>query len=493
MQLVGMMRPIVVTIFLVVVLFTDRITHRVWIIAGLGLLALMTIAQVILRRQRTPVWTKKAIALVSTTFIITAIAALLSARLALITLPLLILLQPLALAGAWFAWQPIDATLKRKAQDRALKLRAQHPDILCIGITGSMGKTTTKELLAHFLQPLGAIATPTYVNSEMGVAQWLIKELSISSKLKAQSSKLLIVEMGAYRTGEIKRLCDIAQPQIGIITAIGMQHMGLFGSAEAIQDAKAELLEALPSSGHAFINAESEGARAIAGRARCPVTTVGLSTDATLHAEDVRESDGGLHCRIGNEQFHIPLYGRHNITNVLLAIAVARHLKMPDADIRARFGSFRPLAHTFAMKEEHGVTILDDTHNSSPESFRAGLAWAKGRPERPRGLLMSGIIELGQDEERILKELGEDARSTIDRVIFTGKRGMQAFVSVFGKDAELFSKSTAPIAPGSLLLCIGRMPLSAIQRLLPPLPSPPGLRTKDRGEKKNSLFLSPKS
>ncbi len=487
-QLFGIARPVIVVLYLAGLSFyPDR---NIWFLRdALGLLALLTIVQTLLRRQPRPVWTKKALLVVVTALLLTVLAIVFTEHHHPFALPLVVLFQPLSVFLAWLLWKPVDIFLKNRAQEAARMLRAAKKDIICIGITGSVGKTTTKALLAHVLAPRGAVATPAYVNSEMGVASWLASVLKTDTGHRTQDTKenvpleshvlslILIVEMGAYRKGEIKKLCDIAQPTIGIITAVGSQHLGLFGSEQAIRDAKAELLEALPSSGHAFVNSDDEGARSIAQRAICPVTTVGIQDAANLRATNVKDAEAGLTFTIGNTSFLTPLRGLHNITNILLTIAVAKHIGMRDEEIREQLKTFQPLGHTFSVKEEHGVTILDDTHNASPLSFRAGLAWAAAQQNRPRVLIASGLLEQGSDEDRVMQELGALARTCVERVIFTSKRGKKAFDAGYQQKSELLARHTPPLPAGALLICIGRMPLASLQRLLPAQTQDAGLKT----------------
>lgn len=464
-QLFGWLRPVVILCLLGIAnVFgpeSDLLTTGLLILAALNLL------QFLLRRQRFPVWTMKAIVVLLTGVLFNGVLAqFLALRLPSAVL-LLTLAQPIIVAAMTLLLLPLDRFLKARLMRTAATLRARHPNLLAVGITGSVGKTTTKELLAHLLEQRGATATPQYVNSEMGVAQWLCQVLR-DAESGNRYTKILIVEMGAYRSGEIRKLCAIAQPSIGVLTAIGSAHRGLFGSEQAIRNAKAELLEALPVHGRAFVNIDSPGVRSVIGRARCPVTTVGTFSDASLRAEDACDTPEGLTLRIGRERFSVALRGLHNVTNVVLAIGVARHAGLSDDDIRAKLRTFRPLSHTFAVREEAGVTLLDDTHNTSPESMRAGLIWSAAQAQRPRVLLTSGLLEIGVDEEGILRELGGLAQGAVERVIFTTDSGRKAFAAGFGKDTELLTSQTAGIPSGSLLLCIGRMPLSTIQRLLPP-------------------------
>ncbi|MBI5156232.1 UDP-N-acetylmuramoyl-tripeptide--D-alanyl-D-alanine ligase [Candidatus Peregrinibacteria bacterium] len=440
---------------------------------AMGVFALLTLLQLLSKRQPFPVPTAKAALIVLLSIVYAALlAAVLEASRPAFLLGMPVI-QPFIVGLSVLTLFPLDFFLKRSAMNAAMKIRSAHPEILTIGITGSVGKTTTKELLRHLLAPLGAIATPAYVNSEMGVARWLIKVLAPKKdsgrtpEVLRPKSEVLIVEMGAYRTGEIKKLCDIAQPSLGVITAVGTQHVALFGSENAIEQAKGELFEALPRTGHAFVNIDSDAARRTIGRAACAVTTVGVHSEAILRGQSVHDTDTGLSLTVTGRTFTLPLRGLHNATNVLLAIAVARHLGMNDEDIQSRLRTFQPLPHTFSVRFERGVLLLDDTHNSSPSSFRAGLEWSALQPQRPRILLTSGILELGPGEKQILEDLGRKASDCAERVIFTGERGRDFFAGGYGKRVEMLSQSTPPVPTGGILLCIGRMPLSSIQQLLP--------------------------
>ncbi len=435
---------------------------------AMGAFALLTLLQLLSKRQPFPVPTAKAALIVLLSLVYTFVLAVIleaSRPAFLLATPVI---QPFIVGLSVLTLFPLDFLLKQRAMNSAMKLRRAHPEILAIGITGSVGKTTTKELLRHVLQPLGAIATPAYVNSEMGVARWIMKELSSNQKPANQQPHILIIEMGAYRTGEIKKLCGIAQPSLGVITAVGTQHVALFGSENAIEQAKGELFEALPRTGHAFVNIDSDAARRTIGRAACAVTTVGVHSEAILRAQSAQDTHEGLVLSVTGRTFTTPLRGLHNATNILLAIAVARHLGMKDEDIQHRLRTFQPLPHTFSVRFERGVLLLDDTHNSSPSSFRAGLEWGRSQPQRPRVLLTSGILELGPGEKEILEELGKKARDCAERVIFTGERGREFFAHGYGKRVEMLTKSTPGVPTGGILLCIGRMPLASIQRLMPP-------------------------
>jgi UDP-N-acetylmuramoyl-tripeptide--D-alanyl-D-alanine ligase len=462
-QLFGTIRPVLVLMLLVLGIVSMQI-RRYWYIAVIIALAALNLVQFALKKQRYPVWTQKALVLTATSILIDFVIALACLSWSPALLAVLPLAQAFVLAIAWIAFLPLDATLKNRRMSRAAQLRAQFSDLLVIGVTGSAGKTTLKELLSCILSKRSVLATPAYVNSEMGVANWMLTELS---KNKDNPPEILIVEMGAYRRGEIERLCNITQPSMGAITFIGKQHMALFGSQEMLSAAKAELLEALPENGKAFLNADNDASMAVAHKAACPIVRVGTGGQADLEAFDIEETANGIAFRAGDTRFSLPLRGTHNVTNVLLAIAIARNFKMKDAEIAQALSLYKPLNHTFAVRTEKGVTILDDTHNSSPASFKAAIAWTRTQPAKQKVLLTSGLIELGQEQDHIHTELGEMAQQTFDRVVFVHSRSGRFFEKGYGKKVEVYSADTKPVEEKALLVCIGRVPANVMHRMLP--------------------------
>lgn len=462
-QLLGVLRPLAVLLLFLLGMIIPPL-REYWHLAALLVLAILGMTQFILRRQRVPVWTQKAKVLFASALILSAAIALtwqISYPVLLVILPLI---QAWILGIAWILFLPLDSHLKSRRMRRARTLRNTFPDLTVIGITGSAGKTTLKELLACILSTRTVLSTPAYVNSEMGVANWMLAQLI---HLTDTPPEILIVEMGAYRKGEIARLCDIAQPTMGALTFIGKQHMALFGSQEALSAAKAELLESLPADGKAFINADNEASVAVAHKAQCPVIRVGTGGQADIEAFDIEETPSGIAFRENDTRFTVPLHGTHNVTNVLLAIAIARELGMRDTDIARALTTYVPPSHTFSVRTEKGVQILDDTHNASPASFKAAIAWARMQPSSQKVLITTGLIELGQEQDHIHTELGEMAQKTFDRVIFMNARSGRFFEKGFGKPIEIFTPALSPLQEQSLLVCIGRVPARALTHVLP--------------------------
>jgi len=464
-QLFGMVRPALL-ILLYLIFFLQWIPEQTWTIGALILFTVLTIVQIALDRQPSPRWTLKALVLTSGALLLTFAGSVLLLLLhphAALALPLFPLLEPVLLFFSWCAFLPVDRLLKRRIMEHARHLRETHTDLIVIGITGSVGKTTTKELLLHLLKTQGAHATPAYVNTEMGVAEWLTKELEA-----AKPPRILIVEMGAYRPGEIALLCNIAKPTLGIITFIGTQHIALFGSQEALLKTKAELFKSLPPDGIAILNADSPFAQTLKEMSNCRTISVTTGGDADIEAIDIEETSMGIRFRVGITVFSIPLHGTHNVSNVLLAIAAAEALGMKRNEIARSLLTFEPPKHTFAVRTlPQGVLLLDDSHNASPASFSAAINWAKSQPEEYKVLLSSGLIELGEEEDMVHAKLGTEAAGVFDRVIFTHIHHACSFEKGFGKPVEIYGKTTSRIPSPSLLACIGRVPEEFIRRLLP--------------------------
>ena len=436
--------------------------------ATLLTLAVLTVVQIILKKQRYPVWTSKAIILVCIATILSACTAFILTTMFAPTvglvLSVVVLLQTDMLFLAWVLFKPIDTAAKKRAMSKATKLRGSYKDVTVIGITGSVGKTTTKELLAHILKSKTTLCTPAYVNSEMGVAKWLLQVLP---KHKPSEKLTIIIEMGAYRIGEIQQLCNITKPTMGIITHIGTQHIGLFGSQEKLLNAKAELIASLPATGTALLNADNTYCEALVKKTQANVQTVGTGGHANVEAFDIEETGAGIRFRVADTVYSVPIQGTHNVTNILLAITAAKSLHISTKDIAAALQTFTPLSNTFAVRSQNDVTVLDDTHNASPESFQAAISWAEAQPANQKILITPGVIEQGENDHLIHKQLGIQANGIFDTVIFTNPKTANMFADGYQGNIEMYKTDAHILSQGDLLVCVGRVPQSAIQNLLP--------------------------
>lgn len=470
LQLLGRTRPAIIGLGLLLTLLLLLRSEPFSIVWAIGAALATSIGigavQFMQGKQRMPRWTMKAL----TVFVLSIALNVLvlwmiwlfierSVNVAVLFLCVPLLQSPLSVV-AGIIIRPLDWFLKIRLLAKARKIRASQPNLTVIGITGSVGKTTTKELLAHILKNKGALATPLHVNTELGVSKWLVATLK---KEPTESERILIVEMGAYRKGEIALLCSIAKPTLGVITAVGRQHLALFGSVETIVEAKGELFEALPENGHAFGNKDNAAFDLLKTKCRCPLTSVGTAKGADLQALDIEETGNGIRFSLEGVTFSVPLFGTHTVTSILLAIAVVKHLHVPLPEAMQSLRTFQGIKQTFEVRTAGGITILDDTYNLSPESFRAAIEWAARQSNKRKVLVTEGIIELGKEEESIHRELARQAASVFDLAFVTHQRTLPYFKEAFGDKVALVT-AAEPLSPGDLLVCTGRLSPAVIDR-----------------------------
>ncbi|HET7900102.1 MAG TPA: UDP-N-acetylmuramoyl-tripeptide--D-alanyl-D-alanine ligase [Candidatus Nanopelagicales bacterium] len=303
---------------------------------------------------------------------------------------------------------------------------ADHPAVVVVGVTGSSGKTSTKDLLAHLLPAYGPTVAPQgSLNTEVGLP---VTVLGI-----AASTRVLVAEMGARGIGHIRYLCGIAPPRIGVVLNVGSAHVGEFGSRENIALAKGELVECLPAAsegGVAVLNADDPLVAAMAHRTRARVVTYGESAGATVRAADVELDDQGrasFALLVGGRRagVRLGLHGRHHVSNALAAAAVATSLGVDLDEVAAALGQARP-ASRWRMEVStapSGATVVNDAYNANPDSVRAALqALAAMTRDGRRGTAVLGeMLELGETTVELHEETGrEAARSGAARLVAVG-------------------------------------------------------------------------
>ncbi|MEU3855897.1 UDP-N-acetylmuramoyl-tripeptide--D-alanyl-D-alanine ligase [Streptomyces sp. NPDC028722] len=252
-----------------------------------------------------------------------------------------------------------------------------------VALTGSAGKTSTKDLIAQVLRRKApTVFTPGSLNNEIG--------LPLTALTATEETRFLVLEMGARGIGHIRYLADLTPPKIGLVLNVGTAHIGEFGGREQIAQAKGELVEALPGDGAAILNADDPLVRAMASRTKAKVVLFGESAEADVRAENVRLTDSGqpafrLHTPSGASDVTMRLYGEHHVSNALAAAAVAHELGMSAAEIATALSEAGSLSRWRMEVTERpdGVTIVNDAYNANPESMRAALralaAMGKGR------------------------------------------------------------------------------------------------------------------
>ncbi len=313
----------------------------------------------------------------------------------------------------------VDSALEA-LQQAAKSWRAEH-DVRVIGITGSVGKSTTKELTADVLgQRYRTVRSPGNLNNEIG--------LPLSLLSLTDEHERAVLEMGFYVPGEIAFLCDIGQPQVGVVTNISEVHLERAGSMEAIIAGKGELVESLPPApeGVAILNYDDLRVRQMASRTQARVFYYGLSPEADIWASEV-EGLGleGLRCVIhyGDDHVHlrVPLLGRHSVHTVLRAAAVAVTEGLGWQEIGAGLQSTHSQLRLMAVHSQSGALLLDDTYNAAPSSTIAALNLLEDLEGR-RLAVLGDMLELGEYEERGHRMVGARAAQVAQELITVGKR-----------------------------------------------------------------------
>ena len=310
------------------------------------------------------------------------------------------------------------------------RIKAFQPKV--IGITGSYGKTSTKYILHQMLsQKFNTLMTPDSYNTPMGICKVIRGELTAEHEI-------FIVEMGAYKRGDIRELCNLASPQIGILTAVGPQHLERFKSIENIAKTKYELIESLPSGGLAVFNCDNEICAGLADKrehednpvrryATEPFPVASAAERAELTATNIRHTDEGLaftiHTSVGTVEIRTRLLGRHNVSNILAATTVAIKCGMTLEEIRVAIANVEPVPHRLQLTASEGnVTIIDDSFNSNPVGAKAALEVLTEIQGGKKVLVTPGMVELGEREYAENKLLGEHAADVCDLVILVGPR-----------------------------------------------------------------------
>jgi UDP-N-acetylmuramoyl-tripeptide--D-alanyl-D-alanine ligase len=339
------------------------------------------------------------------------------------------------------------------------------PKLFVIGLTGSSGKTSTKDLLAQVLARLGpTVAPPGSFNNELGHPYTVLRA--------DHSTAFLVLEMGSRGLGHIRWLCQVAPPKIGIVLNVGAAHLGEFGGLDVTARAKGELVEALGADGLAVLNADDERVRAMAVRTGARVVLTGRAEDAEVRATDVVLDAGRpaftLRTPAGEAPVRLGLYGEHQIGNALAVAGVAAELGMPVADIAQALSEAIPLSggRMTVTERADGVTIIDDAYNANPDSMRAALAALVGlAPGRRAWAVLGQMNELGEASVAEHEAIGAlVASSPINRLVTVGhiagaihegavRSGSQGEESVSVPDVDAATRLLrAQLRPGDVVL-----------------------------------------
>jgi len=317
---------------------------------------------------------------------------------------------------------PVEKTINRRYYNDAKKILESMPDLKVIGITGSYGKTSTKHYLQRILsESYDVLMTPGSYNTPMGVIR------TIREMMKPYN-QIFICEMGAKQPGDVKEICDLVHPYAGIITAVGPMHLESFKTIEKVQATKFELSDALPSDGFIVINNDFElCAGRIVGNVEAVRYGISNTNDVQYVATGIRYSSEGTVFTVETPEhekieFKTRLVGECNISNLLGAIIVAMRLNVPAERIRYAVSAIEQVEHRLNMKKTAGgVTIIDDAFNSNPTGSKMAVDVLSQFKEGRRIIVTPGMIELGDSQYTLNKDLGEYIGKNADIAIIVGE------------------------------------------------------------------------
>lgn len=303
---------------------------------------------------------------------------------------------------------------------RAKRKLASYKNLLTIGITGSYGKSSVKEFTAHFLSlDYKVIKTPHNINSEIGIAKFILAT-------DFTGVDYFVCEMGAYTMGEIKLICNMVKPKIGILTTIGEQHLALFGSVKNIQTAKYELLRSIPEDGLVITNADNpyciEYLKDLKckNRETCGIDPKKHPTCLLVHIKPTTkgvEFEAIYHGQRG--EMAIPVLGAHQAYNAALAIMVAVNLDANPKNIAKAAKTLSSDAHGSLKKYSYGqATVIDDSYNSNPAGFRSALDLLSLFPKAKKRIVITrGMLELGEQSDQQHEKIGREIATNCSELI----------------------------------------------------------------------------
>ena len=309
-------------------------------------------------------------------------------------------------------------------QELAAWWRDRH-DVRVVGITGSTGKTVAKEIVADVLsRTVRTLRNEGNLNSETGLPMTLLR--------LEPDHEAAVLEMSMYTVGEIARLAEIARPEVGVVLAVHPAHLERAGSIERLAQAKAELPAALPVGGLAVLNADDARVAAMRDVTAAAVRTFGLGPAADVRATDI-ESRGlagtefTLESPWGTRRLRSGTPGRHLVPHALAAAGVAERFAVPLDEVAAALDAGSRAEHRMSVVEAaSGATLIDDTYNASPVSVGGALDFLAETPIASGGrrlAVLGDMLELGSDEERLHREIGDRAARAADAIVAVGRRG----------------------------------------------------------------------
>ncbi len=307
---------------------------------------------------------------------------------------------------------------KRKAVNKLNSMK----QLKVIGITGSYGKTSSKNILNDILNvKYNSLASPKNFNTPYGLI------ITVNNYLD-KFDDILIAEMGAYKVGEIKELCDLVKPRYGILTKIGTAHIEIFGSQKNIQKGKFELIESLPKDGIGVLNGDDELQLNYKLKNNCKILWIGIENDnVDVHASNIKVSNLGTTFDVkfkGDNkkyEFTTKLLGYANIYNILASLALAKEFGLTIKQMQKAVLGVRNVEHRLELRNAGNITFIDDSYNSNPVGSKMALDVLKQMPGH-RIVITPGMVELGNKSYELNKDFGKYMFNNCDEVILVGQK-----------------------------------------------------------------------
>jgi len=388
------------------------------------------------KHQKKPlVFTARAKRIISASFILITIIVILYIVRSFLTdlsliiyfLPVILLFTPFIVMLANLIMLPTETLIRNGYIKDAIRIRDSRDDLRVIGITGSYGKTSTKNIIHKILsQKYLSLHTPSSYNTEMGIT------ITIRTMLK-RIHQVLVVEMGARQKGDIKKCCSIAKPNYAVLTIVGEAHLETFKTKKNIKNTKAELVRYLDEDGTAFMNADDSNTYDILPGIKAKKVLFGIESDNTnVKATDIKTSPEGCEFAVlitpplstdeRKIQFKTKLLGEHNIYNILAGISIGIVFGVPMEAIKYAVSILEPIEHRLQIKKNKGLTIIDDSFNSNPTGFKEAVNVLSTFDEKYRKIIITpGMVELGKEEYQRNKEAGSHIGKHCDYVILVGE------------------------------------------------------------------------
>ena len=306
--------------------------------------------------------------------------------------------------------------------DAQKKIRSMK-NLKVIGITGSFGKTSTKYFTKTILsEKYNTLMTPESYNTPMGITRVIREQLN-------ESHEVFVCEMGARYPHDIKTLCDLAGPDVGILTSIGKQHLETFKTIDNVAKTKYELIEALPKNGTAVFNGDNSYCMKLAEKTKLKkyiYSTENIIDFTDVYAKDIKNTNKGLIFKVifknGNEiDCTTNLLGCHNVSNILAAICIAKEMGLSNDEIKRGISKIKPVPHRLQLLDtNNGITVIDDAFNSNPEGAAFALDTIKEIEGNKKIVVTPGMVELGSSEYEENKKFGKKIADCCDIAILVG-------------------------------------------------------------------------